>query len=57
MIIKNFELNKLDFNVYNIYLLYGKNDGFQNEIIKKYFTKDFKGEIINYDESEILNNG
>ncbi len=57
MIIKNFELNKLDFNIYNIYLLYGKNDGFQNEIIKKYFTKDFKGEIINYDESEILNNG
>ena len=56
MIFKNFELNKLNFNNYSYYLLYGKNEGFQNEIIEKYITKDFEGEIIKYDENEILSN-
>ena len=33
-----------------------KNEGFQNEIIQEYFIKNFKGEIIKYDENEVLNN-
>ena len=56
MIFKNFQLSKLNFDNYNFYLFYGKNDGFQNEIIQEYFIKDFKGEIIKYDENEVLNN-
>ena len=56
MIFKNFQLSKLNFDNYNFYLFYGKNEGFQNEIIQEYFIKDFKGEIIKYDENEVLNN-
>ena len=56
MIFKNFQLNKLNFDNYNLYLFYGKNEGFQNEIIQEYFIKNFKGEIIKYDENEVLNN-
>ena len=52
MIIKNYELNKTNISKYNIYLFYGKNEGFQNEIIDNYFTKDFKETIYKYDESE-----
>ena len=56
MIFKNFQLSKLNFDKYNLYLLYGKNEGLQNEVINEYFIKNFKGEIIKYDEKEILNN-
>ena len=56
MIFKNFQLKKLNFDNYNFYLFYGKNEGFQNEIIQEYFIKNFKGEIIKYDENEVLNN-
>ena len=55
MIFKNFQLDKLNFNEFNFFLLYGKNDGLQNEIIEKYFVKDFKGEINKYDENEFFN--
>ena len=55
MIFKNYQLNKLNFDNYNFYLFYGKNEGFQNEIIQEYFIKNFKGEIIRYHENEILN--
>ncbi len=56
MIFKNFQLSKLNFDKYNLYLFYGKNEGLQNEVINEYFIKNFKGEIIKYDEKEILNN-
>ena len=53
MILKSFELkNKL--NEYNIFLLYGKNDG-KSEIIEKYFTNGFDGAVIKYDEDEFIN--
>ena len=55
MIFKNYQLNKLNFDNYNFYLFYGKNEGFQNAIIQEYFIKNFKGEIIRYHENEILN--
>ena len=54
MILKSFELkNKL--NEYNIFLLYGKNDGKKSEIIEKYFTNGFDGAVIKYDEDEFIN--
>ena len=56
MIYKHFQLNNLNFKKYNIYLFYGKNEGFQNEIIDNYFIKDFTGEINKYDENEFINN-
>ena len=55
MIFKNFQLDKLNFNKFNIFLLYGENEGLKNEIIKRHFTKDFNGEIRKYDENEFLN--
>tara|TARA_B100001029_G_C15036591_1_gene440561 strand:- start:645 stop:1628 length:984 start_codon:yes stop_codon:yes gene_type:complete len=54
MIIKYFELKNLKDK--NIYLFYGVNNGLKDEIIKEKFKKNFKGEIINYEEKEILDN-
>ena len=55
MILKNFELNKLDANKFNLFLLHGKNEGFQNDIIENYFLKNFVGEINKYDENNFIN--
>ena len=55
MIIKNYELQKIQSINLNIFLLYGNNEGFKEEIIKKYFTKNFDGKIQKYEEIEILN--
>ena len=55
MIVKYFEINKLDFQKKNFILFHGKNEGLQNEeIIKLNFKIDRK--IINYDEKQILEN-
>ena len=35
MIIKNFEINKIDLKLNNLILLYGSNEGFKNNIKKK----------------------
>ncbi len=56
MIFKTFQLNKLDFNKFKFYLLYGKNEGLQNQVIEKYLTLKFQGEISKYEEGEIINN-
>ena len=56
MIFKSFQLSKLDFDKYNLYLFYGKNEGFINEVIQDYFINNFEGEIVKYDENEFLNN-
>tara|TARA_B100002051_G_scaffold274396_1_gene315430 strand:- start:2400 stop:3377 length:978 start_codon:yes stop_codon:yes gene_type:complete len=56
MIIKYFEIDKTDLNKSNFYLFYGKNDGLQNEIIKKSFINNFKGNINKYDEKEFIEN-
>ena len=56
MIIKNYLLNKSNIDKYNLFLLYGKNDGFQNEVIQKFFINNFKKQIKKYDENEFLVN-
>ena len=56
MIIKYFEIGKTDLNKSNFYLFYGKNDGLQNEIIKKSFINNFQGNINRYDEKEFIEN-
>ncbi len=54
MIIKSFEINKINLDLNNLFLFYGKNNGFKDEFTKniikdKYYT-------VNYDEKEILEN-
>ena len=56
MIIKNYELQKVKSISLNIFLLYGANNGFKEEVIEKYFTKNFDGKIQKYEEIEVLNN-
>ena len=55
MIIKSYEINKINLSKNNIYLLYGENEGFKNKVINDTFKK-FSKNIYKYDEKEILNN-
>ena len=55
MILKYFELNKLNFNITNFLLFHGKNEGYKNEEIEK-ITKRLKRTIVNYDEKQIIEN-
>ena len=55
MIIKSFELNKVNIKVNKIILLYGKNEGHKIEIIKK-LTNQKINKISHYEEKEILDN-
>ena len=54
MIQKAFEINKIDLNEYNLYLFYGENEGYKNEIIKTKFEKLYPNQIYRYDEKEVL---
>ena len=56
MIIKSFELNKIDFQENMFYLFYGGNDGHKNEVVKINFTKNNSQSLYRYDEAQILNN-
>jgi len=56
MILKTFDLEKLNFNKYKIFLLYGENQGFKTEVIENIFKKKIEGIIYCYEENEILNN-
>ena len=55
MIIKSYEINKINLKKNNVYLLYGENEGFKNKVINDTFKK-FSKNIYRYDEKEILNN-
>ena len=48
MIIKYFEINKEKFDYYNLFLIYGENEGLKKEIIQT-LKKKFSGNIENYD--------
>ena len=54
MIIKSFDLKKINLSINKIILLYGKNEGLKNEAIS-ILIKD-KNNIQNYEEKEILDN-
>ena len=55
MIIKYFEINKKKFDNYNLFLIYGENEGLKKEIIQT-LKKNFSGNIENYDEGQIISN-
>ena len=54
MIIKSFEINKIDLNNYPFILMYGKNEGLKDQITNE-LTKNH-GITQKYDEKEILDN-
>ena len=56
MILKSYSLNIADITNYSIFLLYGKNHGLKEEIIDKYFVKNFQGDISKYDETDFTKN-
>ena len=56
MIIKSYEINKIELNKFNFFLFYGKNEGAQTEIINQYFMNNFNGKVSKYDENEFINN-
>ena len=39
MIVKSFETNKINLNLNNLFLFYGKNEGFKNEATKNILKK------------------
>ena len=54
MILKSFEIKKIDQNINHFILFYGKNEGLKNEALN-ILIKDKKN-IQNYEEKEILDN-
>ena len=56
MIIKSFELDKINIKSSNFYLFYGENEGYKNEAIEKIFNINISKNIYRYEEKEILDN-
>ena len=56
MIIKSFSLNDIKNTKSNFFLLYGENEGHKEDTINSCFLKNFEGEILRYDENQILEN-
>ena len=54
MIIKSFNLSDIKKNQSKFFLFYGENDGHKDEVINNCFLESFDGEIIKYDENQIL---
>ena len=55
MIIKAYEHQKIKKLKNKIFLFYGENDGYKNQVIKDVFIENFKGNIERFDETEVLN--
>tara|TARA_B100001029_G_C15025241_1_gene433198 strand:+ start:131 stop:1126 length:996 start_codon:yes stop_codon:yes gene_type:complete len=56
MIIKSFNLNDIKKTNSNFFLFYGENEGQKEEVISDFFLNSFDGELIKYDENQILEN-
>ena len=56
MIKKYFELKNTNINLNYIYLIHGKNEGLQKQILDENFLKDFKGSINKYEQNEFIEN-
>jgi DNA polymerase-3 subunit delta len=54
MIIKSYEVNKINPEIHNLLLFYGKNEGLKNHITKNIVKNT--NNIHNYDEKEVLDN-
>ena len=56
MIVKNFELNKISQEKYDLFLFYGENEGHKIEVINNIFNKLNDYKKIKYDENEVFEN-
>ena len=56
MIKKYFELKNTNINLNCLYLIHGKNEGLQKQILDENFLKDFKGSINKYEQNEFIEN-
>jgi DNA polymerase-3 subunit delta len=56
MILKEFELNKIELNNYFFFLLHGKNEGLKKQIISKIISKNENFELNKFEEKQILDN-
>ena len=56
MIIKSFELTKIDLKKNSFFLFYGENTGHKKQVIDEKFKKFVKENIYFYEESEIIKN-
>ena len=56
MIIKSFELPKIDLKKKQFFLFYGDNEGLKEEIIKNLFEKNYLNKVFRYEEKEVLEN-
>ena len=56
MIVKTFELQKLNKTGEKCILLYGENEGFKNQVFNEKFLSNFENKVERYDENEVLNN-
>lgn len=56
MIIKNYEINKINVNKNRNFLLYGENQGLKDEIISSTFKKNYQGAVYSYEESDLIKN-
>ena len=56
MIIKSFEVDKLKSLNLGIHLIYGNNEGLKEDILNNYYLKNFNGDLLKYDEQDILGN-
>ena len=54
MIVKAFEIKKINLDKTRLFLFYGENEGYKNEIIKTKFEKNYLNQIYRYDEKEII---
>ena len=56
MILKNYEIRKIDIEKHKNFLFYGNNNGLIDQVVEEKFSKNFEGKIFNYEEADILNN-
>jgi DNA polymerase-3 subunit delta len=56
MILKSYEIKKIDINNNNIILFYGQNEGSKKEEISKILALNSDKSLFSYDEKEILEN-
>lgn len=54
MILKNYEIDKINLNNSNILLFYGENQGAKQEGIKKLTSKNKNNSIFTYDEKQVI---
>ena len=57
MIVKSYQLDKINNNDFNFYLFYGENEGYKNELINKFFDiKKSKNITYSHEPVNLKNN-